>query len=433
MIGWLHPIALFGLLAVAAPIVVHLLRRQRAERLLFPSLRFVVDASTSSIRFRRPSDVGLLVLRVAIVGLAAVALAQPFAITACRGHAENERIARGIVVDPGVRDSRQAIEAVAAASKRASDAVRFSASTLRDGLLDAVDALSALPPSRQEIVVISDFRHGELTAVDVGNVPTRIGLRFVNVVTPADSVEFGGDTSVGAPGVSARIQEIRATPRGTEVRLKATVDRIDGLRLETSSDGAEGLLRTVARAGAPAPHPEEPIVLAFHANPGAGGKASTTFAPWMVRMVLRMRRDPLLTDAARAHVREAPSADLPGLVVARDADDRPVVSAVRRGSELQLVLAAAPDEYVSAAALQSALVARRGEPRWHEREVVQIPSSTLAAWTRAPATVDGRALHPPAPGDARVVWAFVLGLLVVETLVRKPRKYARQSKYADAA
>ena len=39
MIGWLAPLALFGLIAIAGPIVVHLLRRQRAKRIQFPSIR----------------------------------------------------------------------------------------------------------------------------------------------------------------------------------------------------------------------------------------------------------------------------------------------------------------------------------------------------------------------------------------------------------
>ncbi|MGB2715790.1 MAG: BatA domain-containing protein [Vicinamibacterales bacterium] len=433
MIGWLHPIALVGLVAMAGPLVVHLLRRQRAPRLSFPSLRFVDRAATSSVRFRMPSDVGLLLLRVAIVGLAAVALAQAFAITADRRRAANERITRAIVVDAGVRNTRQTTGAVAAVSQGVSDAVRVTGSTLKDGLRDAVDALSAVPPSRQEIVVISDFRHGELTALDVGDVPARIGLRFVNVETPSDSAEFGGDTSIGAPGVPSRIQEIRATARGTEVRLRGGVDRLEGLRLETSPAVAERLRRSVARTGAPAPDPGEPIALTFHPNPGTGGYSSTTLAPWMLRTVLRMRRDRLLTEAARAHVRKASIAELPGFVVARDAEDAPVVSAVQRGSELLLILATAPEEYLSAATLQSVLIARRGEPRWDVHEVARIPSSTLVAWTRAPAFLDGRALRPPPPGDARVVWAVVLGLLVLETFVRKRREQVRQSRYADAA
>ena len=55
MIAWLQPAALIGLLALAGPILIHLLRRQRAPRVLFPSLRFVRPTRTAAVRLRVPS------------------------------------------------------------------------------------------------------------------------------------------------------------------------------------------------------------------------------------------------------------------------------------------------------------------------------------------------------------------------------------------
>jgi aerotolerance regulator-like protein len=432
MIEWLNPVALSGLLAITGPIVVHLLRRQRAERLAFPSLRFILPASTSSTRFRMPSDTVLLLLRVAVIGLAAMALAQPFVMSAARRNGWAARTSRAIVVDANVSTVREAKEAAAAVSQTET-AVRITGSTLSDALLDAVDGLSALPPSRREIVVISDFRHGALTSVDIAAVPAPIGLRFIAIESPSLSEEFSGDITFGAAGVPARVQMIQMTRDATDVRLMTAAETSDGLRLETTPDRAEMLLRSVARAGAPAPARNEPITVAF--APGTRGqmKQGDALAAWMTRTVLRMRGDRMLIDAARAHVHRGEIPDLSGFVVARDAQDAPVVTAFQRGSELVLMVAAAPETFLSAATLQSALVARRGEPNWNNREVARIPSATLAAWTRVPGRVDLTDPRPRAPGDARWVWAVVLALLILEPLVRKQRHDAVRSSYADAA
>jgi aerotolerance regulator-like protein len=431
MIAWLHPIALVGLVAIAGPVAVHLLRRQRAERLLFPSLRFVATAHTSSIRLRMPSDRALLALRVAIVGFAAVALAQPFAMTAARRNAWNARLSRAIVIDPNVSASQQATEAVSAESQ-AANAVHISRSSLRDGVSAAVDSLSETP-SRREIVVISDFRHGALTAPDIVAVPAPIGLRFITVDASSASHDFRGDTTLGAPGVAARVQQVRVTSEGTDVQLKTVAEDHGGLRLEAPPHRADRLQRSVARAGAPAPDPREPLVLEFGTAAAVREKPDVALAPWMIRTISRMRRDPLLVDAARTHVRKAVGSDLPGIVIARDRGEVPVVSSVKRGKELVLLLEATPDDYLSAATLQSALVARRGEPRWDDREVARIPASTLAAWSRVPGRLDPNEVRTRAPGDARWMWGFVLALLAIEAVVRRQRKDALQGSYARVA
>ena len=432
MIGWLYPVALAGLASIVGPIAVHLLRRHRAERLPFPSLRFVAPARTSSFRIRYPSDAALLFLRIAIVGFAAVALAQPFVTTAGRRQNWNDRLTRAIVIDPAVSTSQQATEA-AAVESRTAHALHISGSSLRDALQAAVDALVATFPSRREIVVISSFPHGSLWAADLAAIPAPMGLRFISVDAPRPSRDFTGDTTLGAAGVSPRVQRIRATIDGTDVDLKDAPHGGDGLRLETSPAEAEVVLRAVARAGAPAPDPRQPLALTFVSGAAIPEKPASTFAPWMVRTVVRMQRDPVLAEAARVHVRLLPAAELPGIDVARNGNGVPVVGALPRGPELVVVLAAEPDDFLTAAALQSALVARRGEMRWDDHEIARIPASTLASWTRAPVVVDGENVRPLPPGDARWMWGIVLALLGVETLVRKRRSQPIQSGYANAA
>ena len=66
----LNPIALAAFAAIAAPIVVHLLLRRRATRLPFPSLRFIPPSNAAAVRLRSIADWPLLLVRIAIVGVA---------------------------------------------------------------------------------------------------------------------------------------------------------------------------------------------------------------------------------------------------------------------------------------------------------------------------------------------------------------------------
>ena len=119
MIAWLNPAALAGLALLAGPVLVHLLLRHRAERVPFPSLRFVRPSRTAAVRVRLPSDLALLLLRMAIVAVAIAAAAQPLLLVPSRLRAWNARMARVIVVD--VSDTH---ERPASADVEAADAAR---------------------------------------------------------------------------------------------------------------------------------------------------------------------------------------------------------------------------------------------------------------------------------------------------------------------
>ena len=226
MLAWLSPLALAGLLAAAGPIAVHLLRRQRADRLPFASLRFIREASTAAVRFRVPSDLWLLFLRVAIVCGAAVALAQPMVVTPARRAAWNARTSRAIVVDTSAsmtRFAQRATEAARAEAQGSAHAVRVDANRLQDGLRRAVEALTSAPPSRREIVVISDFQRGSLTPDDLAVVPRGFGLRFTAAGVPPAVHEFRGRRLARRSryrGASCSTSE--PTPDATSARLTST-------------------------------------------------------------------------------------------------------------------------------------------------------------------------------------------------------------------
>jgi hypothetical protein len=436
MVLWLYPLALVGLAAAVGPLLVHLLRRRHAAPMPFPTIRFVRAASTAAVRLRAPSDLPLLLLRMAIVSGAAIALAQPVVVTSARRAVWNARVSRAVVVDTSASMAGVSAAAAAAAQAEARAATfveRVDAMTLSEGLTQAAAALSTAPPSRREIVVISDFQLGSIGAGDVAAVPAGMGLRFIRLGKPEEHAAFDGDVSLGAPGVPARLQRIEVTPGGTAVRLAAAAGGHDGLRLLGDGGSHERLQRTVARAGAPAPSPMEPLTLAFAGAqdgevPGItdGGR----WQPWMIRTLLRMSRDDALADAARAQRARARLPD--AWVVARSAGGDAVLVGAPAGRELLLIAAAHPADYLAAVALRSALRARRGAPDWSEREVARIPRAQLAAWQREPPAVGPRDVFQT-DGDGRAIWLAVLGLLGVETFVRRRRPMHEGSAYADAA
>lgn len=424
---WLNPLALAGLLAAAGPAIVHLLRRERAARVPFPSLRFVREARTAAVRVRLPSDVWLLALRVLIVAGAAAALAQPLFVTPSRREIWDARVSRAVVVDVSpsmAATAGRASEAAAAEERDAAFAVRIEAARLRDGLEQAVNALAGAPPSRREVVVISDFQVGSMAGADVGIVPGGIGIRLVTIGTLPPAARFAGDVTLGASGADARAQHVEVSSNGTLVRETPAASAVHSIRLLNAGPAGDAMLRAVALAGAPAPPASRPLTLAFTSNAAGASIAevpvpTTPVRPMILRTLLALRADAELAAAGREHRRRGSLPGDPWVVVARDTDGAPAVAGAGRGDELVLLVAGTAGDYLAAAALRSALIASRGETGWDEHEVERIPQVQRASWMRRPEAPGPATWLRAAPGDARWVWAGVLVLLGVEAVVRR--------------
>ncbi len=76
--GFLAPIFLAGLAAVAVPIVLHLFRREIAPQVPFTAVRFLQKRTIERQERRRIQDPWLLLLRVAALALLALAFARPY-------------------------------------------------------------------------------------------------------------------------------------------------------------------------------------------------------------------------------------------------------------------------------------------------------------------------------------------------------------------
>lgn len=74
----LNPFFLLGLAALAAPVLVHLVRRTRARRVAFPALYFVRQVPQRTIRRRTLRDLLLLALRCLALLLIVFAFTRPF-------------------------------------------------------------------------------------------------------------------------------------------------------------------------------------------------------------------------------------------------------------------------------------------------------------------------------------------------------------------
>src|SRR5437764_1041812 len=76
--SFLAPAFFIGLAAIAVPILVHLIQRERKEVIHFPSLMFLRQIPYQSVERRRVHNWLLLLLRVAAMALLVAAFSRPF-------------------------------------------------------------------------------------------------------------------------------------------------------------------------------------------------------------------------------------------------------------------------------------------------------------------------------------------------------------------
>src|SRR5690349_8520928 len=92
-----NPLALLGLLAVAIPIVIHLLGRYQSRVERFPTLQFIGFARLTPRTRLRLSDWKLLLVRMGVVIAAALALTQPGCSSS--SGASSQAVTRVVIVD----------------------------------------------------------------------------------------------------------------------------------------------------------------------------------------------------------------------------------------------------------------------------------------------------------------------------------------------
>lgn len=419
--AWLSPAAFLGLVAVAGPILVHLLRRRHARRLTVPSVRFVAGADESSAHLRRLADRRLLLVRVAIVVAAVLALARPLLLTGGRAARWAERVSRAVVVDTSesVRGTITS-EAIAAASVGAGPVTTVEARDIAAGLKQAVAWLSHAPPSRREIVVLSDFQRGALAETDLAAVPPELGVRLVRAAlpfAPEDPVRLrvlshdavcAGRVDLDAESTAASwtcetdgpFEPAEASPRSAQ----ASWEGLQILADPSASEAAASLRRVLSRAGVHAPAAEAPIVVRF--GRAVGPPARPVVDEWTF-------------GAAQRFLQATRGIDVP-------------VDVTSSNGSLLIHVESHPGSLAAAQLTAAALNTRIEPATLAEREIATIPDALLAAWSREPAPPDPADWTRTDDSDGRVFWGLALLLLGVESRIRagSPTAVERAERHA---
>ena len=136
MLAFINPLFLYAAAAVAAPVLFHLLLRNRPQRRILPTMRFLPNTAQQSVAMHRLKNIILLALRVLAVLLLVLAFARPY------------------TAQPAVNEAKQAEQGAvfavdASMSMRARD--RWSAALSRVSALNRV-----LPQDSLRAVVLFD-------------------------------------------------------------------------------------------------------------------------------------------------------------------------------------------------------------------------------------------------------------------------------------
>jgi Aerotolerance regulator N-terminal len=284
---WLQPLAWWSLAGIAIPILIHLLARDRAPRLLFPSLRFLQVNQVAALRRRVVSDWPLLAVRVLIVAVSVAALAGPVFVSSARRASWNQRVIRAIVVP--VEDRESVGPLIADESRTSFVAASFSSDVLAGALTEAVEWFRHQPPGAREVVIIGDLRDGALTDRELDVVPPFAGIRFLPVPRAAALPRAGllalGDDADGNLvhyGVHVEADALTTRVRHDHVR-DAQGPQLRILADPAAQDYADALTRAVLRDGVwLGTHGERRVTFAFR---GAAGGALTGMrtptTPWV--------------------------------------------------------------------------------------------------------------------------------------------------------
>jgi hypothetical protein len=218
--GLLAPAFLAGLMAIAIPVVIHMIHRERRETLAFPSLMFLRKIPYRSVRRQKIRHILLLILRCVAIAIVVAAFARPFlerqfapaaagsdsrelvilldrsysmghggrwsratdgARTAARGLRAIDRVSlvafgstAAQLVEPTSAAAR--FDAAVATLQPSSEPTRYGA-----GFRMAAQILGASDAARKEIVLISDFHRAGWTSRDGVTLPPRTVIRTVDV------------------------------------------------------------------------------------------------------------------------------------------------------------------------------------------------------------------------------------------------------------
>lgn len=309
--SFLAPLFAVGLAALAIPILVHLVHRERKETTPFPSLMFLLRTPYQHSRRQRIRDWLLFLMRAAVFALLVAAFSRPvfdreneaaaasagggreavilldrsFSMRVGDRWARAQAAARAALDGLGPADRGTLVlfadQARAVADEGGSRAVLRAAvdsttpgdAATRYGpaLVLARRAVAASPLPKREVIVISDFQRtgwdvGEEARLPAGTTVTPVDVAAGEVADRAvRAVELRRSLADGREriAVTARVSNVGPAARGLEARLEVAGRTVASARLDLGAD-AGGVA-----AFPPVAVPESPQPAAIRITPDA--------------------------------------------------------------------------------------------------------------------------------------------------------------------
>ncbi|HTE44152.1 MAG TPA: BatA domain-containing protein [Gemmatimonadaceae bacterium] len=441
---WGNAWAFIGLAALALPVLIHLLSRGHARVHRFPTLRFLEASRLLPTRRTRVHDLLLLAVRAGILAAAVIALAQPVWRTANRTRALGRTLARAIVVDTSASMNRVTLSGDRAIDSAHSEARRFAAQAQTSTVIATHSPSAAIPAAvewlnrqqgRGELVVVSDFQDGAVTAAGLSVLPHAFGVKLARIpvkelATPVELMSrFGTDEMTARTTVTLASTNVDWTLRAPLARRgDDQLSVLAGPGERARADAAIRAAGTIAvRLPLDSVHTIAVVLPQFAQRAELVRASNAPLSRWATDVVARLRSDSLLLVVASA------SADVPtavdtvgGIVVARTAAGRPAVMAKQdtaRGHERLLLFSFADAGSLTSAALIAATnTARSLALPLTELDPSTLSDATLASWQREPAAEAPPRNNANARGgtsDGRWLWLLALLLLALETWMRR--------------
>lgn len=397
------PLALWGLLLLLGPVLVHLLSRRTATRRPFPTLRLLEATRLQPVSRRVLDDRGLLLLRLLVLLLAVLAMARPTWSRAAA--AEASATARALIVDTSA-SMRRLVAAGGRGTEvanRVADSIEATGTpVLRVATADPAAALPAaaawlLASGGGELIVLTDGQPDVLREADARALDARIGVRTL-LVGPA------GDALAHSTQRPQRIVVHGVADAEAFALLRARVEAlVPAVVIERDSDAVGSPASAATAPGDATARASIPLAVALS---GLAGDP-------LVRELARRHGWPASRAASNASNAAASAADAWWPV--RDADER-VVLAVRSDDALHVRPQVSPSHPVTAALIARTVERlQAAETPLQEYDARVISASTLAQLQR-PATSAPRAASTPerAAPAARTLWLLVLAALGLE-------------------
>lgn len=193
--SFLAPFFLLGALAMAAPVVFHLIRRTSREKITFSSLMFLQPSPPRMTRKSRLEHILLLILRCVVLGLLALGFARPFFQHRAAADAATGAGTRIVVLIDASASMRQAglwADAQARAERTLREAAPEDAVTLAVfdrtlKVLVSFEQWAAAPPAQRPALALQRLK--ELTPGWQG---THLGPALLNAVDLLEEKPAGG-------------------------------------------------------------------------------------------------------------------------------------------------------------------------------------------------------------------------------------------------